>query len=75
VSNTPIRTVTVKPLALKQEQGRRRNNKSRPAGEKVRTKAYYLAAFSKSEMDALVAGETVTKTYKSGRTESYVLAK
>jgi hypothetical protein len=67
----PVRPV--KSLALKQEMGRRRNNKARRANGQptVRTKAYYLAAFDRREIDALLAGEVVTKTYASGRVESY----
>lgn len=74
MSNT--NTVTIKRLALKQEEGRRAKNKVRKAkGEKrVGAKAYYFAALSSKEIAALRKGETVTKTYSSGRTESYVLA-
>lgn len=72
---TTVKTIAAK--ALSDERGRRANNRKRKAnGEaKVRTKAYYLAAFSADEMKALEAGEKVTKTYGSGRTETYVLAK
>lgn len=70
-TETPVREV--KALALKQELGRRRNNKTRKAnGDKpVKSKAFYLAAFSTDEVTALMNGETITKTYGSGRTESY----
>lgn len=67
--NTTVKTIKAK--ALTDEFGRRRNNKNRT--EKVRTKAYYLAALSSDDRKALEAGGTVTKTYKSGRVESYVL--
>jgi hypothetical protein len=72
--NTTIKTVSA--LALKQELGRRRNNKQRRADNQpvVRTKAYYFGAFSRDEIKDLLDGKTVTKTYKSGRTESYVVA-
>ena len=68
-----VETKTIKAKALVDERGRRRKNKTREV--KVRTKAYYLAALSTEEMKALEAGEKVTKTYGSGRTETYVLAK
>ena len=70
-----IAVKTIKAKALVDERGRRRKNKARRnAGEPVvRTKAYYLAGFSSDEMKALEAGEKVTKTYNSGRTEMYTL--
>ncbi len=66
---------TVKKLALSQEVGRRRNNKVRRSnGEKVaRPKAYYFAAFSGGDIKTLEDGGTVTKTYNSGKVESYVV--
>ncbi len=72
---TTVPVKVVKSLAIKQEFGRRRNNKTRKAaGEKVvRTKAYYLAALSAEDVKALEAGNTVRKTYKSGRVEDYIL--
>lgn len=75
MNNIPVKTIARKALA--DERGRRANNRKRKAAgkAKVRTKAYYLAAFSADEMKALEAGEKVTKTYGSGRTEMYVLAK
>lgn len=75
MAKTTIQTREVKERALKQELGRRRNNKARPAGEKVRSRAYYLAALSGEEIKALLDGGEVTKTYKSSnRTEKLVLA-
>lgn len=76
MSNTNTNTVTIKRLALKQEEGRRAKNKVRKAkGEKrVGAKAYYFAALSAQDIAALRDGQTVTKEYGSGRTESYVLA-
>ena len=73
MSNADVKTIKAK--ALVDERGRRRKNKVRRAnGEPVvRTKAYYLAALSADEMKALEAGEKVTKTYDSGRTETYSL--
>jgi hypothetical protein len=70
-NTTHTKVKTIKAKALSDEFGRRRNNKTR--SEKVRTKAYYLAALSSEDRKVLEAGGTVTKTYKSGRVESYVL--
>lgn len=69
-----VETREVKALALKQEQGRRRKNKARPEGEKVKAKAFYLAALSGAEIASILEGEAVTKTYGSGRKERLVLA-
>jgi hypothetical protein len=75
MSEATVTTKSVNATALKQELGRRRNNKARrAAGEPtVRTKAYYLGAFSVKDVESLLAGETVRVEYKSGRVEDYVI--
>ena len=75
MSEAAIKTKTVNALALKQELGRRRHNKARRFNGQptVRTKAYYLAAFSSKDVEKLLAGETVRVSYKSGRVEDYVI--
>lgn len=60
-----ITKISVSDLALKQEEGRRRNNKKR--AEKVRPKAYYFAALAKPDFEALRSGGKVVKTFNSGR--------
>lgn len=74
-TTTEVATRTLSDTLLKQEEGRRRNNKKRRAnGEKaVAPKAFYLGKLDSRDFAALRAGESVTKTYGSGRVESYVL--
>lgn len=72
-----IESIEMKPVTIKQELGRRRNNKARKAaGEKVvRSKAYYLPMFSKDEFDKVLAGEVVRKEFRSsGRIVDFSLA-
>lgn len=65
----PSRTITA--AALVAEQGRRRNNKSRDV--KVKAKSFILPALSADQMDAIIAGDLVTLTFKSGRVEHVAL--
>ncbi len=73
---TRAQVVELKPLAIQQELGRRRNNKERRRnGEPVvRSKAYYMPHLSRQEFDKVLAGETVDKTFNSGRKLRFKLA-
>lgn len=67
--------VALSPVAIKAEQGRRRNNKARRKnGEAVvRSKAWYMPHLTNADFTAIKEGETVTKTFNSGRTVTFSL--
>lgn len=67
------KTIQVSAKALTDEVGRRANNKNREV--KARPKAWYLPSLLKKEIDTLLTGETVTKTYKSGNSYAFSLRK
>lgn len=62
--------IPVKALVAKQELGRRRNNKAR--ADKVRAKAWWLPTLTKQDFAAIAAGQTITKTFNSGRVVDFV---
>ncbi len=62
---TPTRTITA--TALRAEQGRRRNNKTRDI--KVKAKSFILPALSGDQINAILVGEVVTVMFKSERVE------
>lgn len=64
--------IVVKPAAVKQELGRRRNNKTR--NEKVKAKSWWLGLLGKDEFDTILAGVPLTRTFKSGKTYRFVAA-
>lgn len=71
-----VEIVTVKSKALSAELGRRRNNKARRAkGEPVaKAAAYYFRSLSSVDVASLLDGETVRKSFASGRVIDLVVA-
>lgn len=68
-----VDVIELKPTAIKQELGRRRNNKERKQGEKARARAWYFPTLSSAEFQQVQDGETVRKSY-SKRDVDFVLA-
>jgi hypothetical protein len=66
---TPTPTHTFTAAALKAEQGRRKNNKTRPKGEKAKAKSFIFPAMNGDQIEAVLAGSVVELTFKSGRVE------
>lgn len=68
-------TVALSPVAIKAEQGRRRNNKARKAaGEPVvRSKQWFMPALTKADFKALLDGTEVTKEFGTGRVVTFTL--
>lgn len=72
---TTATEIALSPVAIKAEQGRRRNNKARRSnGEApVRSKAWYMPHLTKADFTAITNGETVTKEFNSGRVVTFSL--
>lgn len=50
--------------ALKAEQGRRRNNRRREAGDKVRPASWVFRGLSNADIEAILEGETITASFQ-----------
>ena len=68
-----VDVIELKPMAIKQELGRRRNNQGKPKADRARSKAWYFPALGTAEYDQVLAGETVRKQF-STREVDFVLA-
>ncbi len=64
---TPTTTFTAQ--ALHAEQGRRKNNKNRPKGDKAKATSWVFPAMGGEQIQAVLAGSVVEVTFKSERVE------